>query len=125
MEYITDLLGQLLNAKVEVIAMLGVLCVGYAIRMLPFVPNKYIPLICFVVGTCAYAFLKPTSDVPQTTAHPVLWKCIVGFIISFATWALHKAAIKPIEEKFPWLKSLFDTLSGENSDGKVPPAEPK
>jgi hypothetical protein len=120
MEYITDLINQLLGAKTEVVALLGVIAVGYALRMLPFVPNKYIPALCWLLGTLAYCLLKPVNEVPATTAHPLVWKIVVGFILSFVAWTLHKAAIKPIEDKFPWLKTFFDAVSGESVSDKTP-----
>jgi hypothetical protein len=115
MDIFNDLLNQLLSAKAEVLVAVLCIVVGYACRKFKAFPNRFIPLACLVVGGGVYPLLVPTGDVSYEAAHPTVRCVIIGLIIGFVVWTLHKAILKPLEAKFPWLTNFLDGSSG-NSD---------
>ena len=118
MDFINDLFAQLLDAKAEMLV--GVLCivVGYVCRKVAVFPNRFIPLVCLVVGGIAYPLIVPTGQISYATSHPDVRSVIIGLIIGFMVWTLHKALLKPLEEKLPWLKGFLDGNNGD-SDPKA------
>ena len=113
MDYITDLFNQLLSAKAEVLTAILCIVIGYVCRKISIFPNRFIPLVCLVTGGVVYPLIVPVGDVAYQASHPTVRCVIIGLIIGFAIWTLHKALLKPLEAKFPWLTKFLD---GTNSD---------
>lgn len=116
-DIVNDAFNTLLSASPELITAIICIIIGYVLRAQGWFPNKLIPLTCFLVGAIAYSLIKSTSDLSPKIHNPVVVRAIFGMIIGFAAWIFHKAALKPAEDRFPWLKNFLDTCA----DPSAPP----
>lgn len=101
------------------------LMLGYALKVTAVFPNRCIPSAIMVVGPCLSPFvvgLGDVGDVGRRVPYPdvCIWLQAIcrGFILSAATWMIHHAAIRKIEQK---LASLFG--NGKTEPGTMPEAE--
>lgn len=108
MDIVNDAFNTLLSASPELLTALICIIFGYMLRMVSAFPNKFIPLSCLVVGAVAYSLIKSTADLNPSIHNPAAARAIFGMIIGFAAWIFHKAALKPAEARFPWLKNFLD-----------------
>jgi len=79
-----------------------VVAVGYMIRLLPFVSNKYIPLFAPLIGSLAMWLIAPKDFVDPKWRYPEAVLIIYGFIVGCAAWMAHLLIIQRIED---WLRT--------------------
>ena len=115
MKYLELLLPYLLNPYTA--TFIGVIMLGYLVRLVPFIANKWIPLIGIIVGTVFFSVVILLSEQPDPT-HPVAWRVLygaIGFAISVVAWGFHRLAISRIEDalakKFPAVEQLLSATS--------------
>lgn len=88
----------LLGAPVGVLVGLLCLALGYALKVIPCIDNKWIPTAVIVAGVIFFPLL---SERGETIYRIWIAKNIVlGFIVACLTWLLHNKLLKRIEAKF-------------------------
>jgi len=107
-----DYLNSLLSAldKIQGLSAAALICfgcivLGYILRFIKKFPNDGIPVAVILFGSAMMLFLAD----PRPTAMPArIWSVrnlLVGAIIGFVAWMLHKVVLSKIEEyiakKFP------------------------
>lgn len=101
----------------------GCLILGYVLRNWKRCPNEAIPGFIVMFGALMNAILAG-GDPHESgwyvwTARNVL----IGAIIGWCIWRLHHTVLKPLENKFPWLKFLIpseDDSTKSFTRGNVP-----
>jgi hypothetical protein len=116
MDFVSDLFSQLTALGPEMLVALIVIVLGYVLRFIPAVPNRFIPLACIVLGGILYPLLAPLPKADLAVRHPMTRLALIGILIGFLAWIGHNKFLKPIEDKVPFLKGLLD------DDGAKPPA---
>lgn len=111
-ETLKDIIIQLTKLGPEGLTLVGCWIFGYIIRKIPQINNKFIPLICPFLGMVIYPLLANTESVSGDVKNPIIGLFIIGFALGFISWAVHKALLKGLEEKFPSLKKW---LNGEEN----------
>ncbi len=88
-----------------------VIAIGYLIRLVPWVANRYIPLLAPVVGGVLLPLIAPTGFIADTWKNPTVVLVIYGIIVGVVAWAAHALIISRIEEllssKFPAVGKFF------------------
>lgn len=94
----------LLGAPVGVLVLFACVALGYALKLLPFVDNKWIPLVVIVGGMTLFPMISE-----RAAAEP--WRVWLGkttafgMIVACAAWLLHNRLLKLIEQKLGWFQS--------------------
>lgn len=94
-----------------------IIMLGYALKMIPKFPNKFIPLVSFIVGPILTPFMVKWPDVgdmpsgvrwPEITAWATV--LVMGLLLACLAWILHgKFLRKLIDDKIPALQKTGDT----------------
>ena len=133
MNYINELANTLSKLGPEAFGFLLCIASGYLVKLIPWIPNKAIPVICIIAGPVWYPFLTSTGRVSPDSQHP--WVRIIGtgLIIGVVAWMTHNAVIWRVEN---WIKiKLQGSVSKryrKKTDGSFeevkdnePPTQPK
>jgi hypothetical protein len=110
-EMLDSLILQVTTLKGPSAVVVFIIMLGYALKMVPKFPNKYIPLASFVIGPVLTLILvgppgtgtlSPNLFWPDLAAHV---SCLVtGFLLSCVAWIMHaKFLRKMIDDKVPEL----------------------
>lgn len=94
MDTINDLVGQIAKAPITLLLILALVIVGYVLKSIESIPNKFIPLILMALGAVAMAFLGDTGAVNPETRYPVAVLAVQGVIFAFVAWLLHAQILK-------------------------------
>lgn len=104
-DFVTPFLNDLLQPDSIRIA-LSLIMFGYVIRMIPWIENRWIPMLnCFLIGPALSFFLlgwpsngdiNPNCRWPEACAYVVAYQR--GFLIGVAAWMMHGFVLKKIEE---------------------------
>lgn len=70
------------------------LAYGYAIKLTPFIPNKFIPISVIMFGAAANLALAEATTTLQSISRSLL----TGFIIGTSAWLAHYSIISKIED---------------------------
>lgn len=97
---ITDAINQLINGPAWLLVMAAVIAVGYVVKLIPFVSNKYIPLVCCAFGTIFLPLLSDPKTQMPGRPHPYISFALLGFVLSLVSWLFHGVILKPLEAKF-------------------------
>jgi hypothetical protein len=108
MDFLSDLFSQLTALGPEMLVALIVIVLGYVLRWIPQFPNRLIPIACIFLGGILYPLLGPVPKPDAAIRHPMIRLVLVGILIGFISWVSHNKFLKPLEDKCPWLKGLFD-----------------
>ena len=128
MKYLELILPYLLNPYTA--TFIGVIMLGYLVRLVPFIANKWIPLIGIVSGTVFFSVVILLREQPDPV-HPVAWRVLygaIGFAISVVAWGFHRVAISRLEDalakRFPvvneMLKATSDAARPKQDVAKTP-----
>lgn len=122
-ELVTSFLNDLLNPSAARI-MLSLIMFGYVIRMIPWIENRWIPMLnCFLLGPfLSFVLLgwpsngeiEPACRWPEVCAYVVAYQR--GFLVGVVAWMMHGFVLKKIEE-------ALQKITGEKPP--IPPPEPK
>ena len=76
----------------------AIIIIGYLPRMVPMFPNKWIPIVCLVLGPVIYCLLNPH---PSSESARVFYthSIVVGLFLAVAAWLVHDKWISQIEDK--------------------------
>ena len=116
LETAKNALDTLLKMPAVLLFALALNVLGWVLKRLSFMPNRFIPLI--VVGTSAAGvpFLiakTPTGEMSPYMSNPDLSDLIrrvcIGLLIGFIAWGLHKTLLARAEKWLTGLNSNGDT----------------
>ena len=94
MDLISDLINQVSKAPVTLLLIAALVVIGYVLKSIEAIPNKFIPLILMAVGAVAMAFLGDSGTVNPDTRYPQAVLAVQGVIFAFAAWLLHAQLLK-------------------------------
>jgi hypothetical protein len=117
METLIKLNDQLAGAPAGVLVVFFCIAIGYLLKGISLFRNRYIPLVVVVCSTGLFMALSPTREPNVLLRIWLTRNFIVGFILGFAAWALHKALLQHIEDKIPGLR---DWISKNEPPGPKP-----
>lgn len=90
--------SSLSSAPTGVLVLLACLAAGYIVKFLPFVDNKWIPLIVIVVGLLSFPLLSCRP--PTEPVRVWLVRCLIlGFVSSCFAWLAHNQLLKRLERR--------------------------
>jgi len=82
------------TAPIELVGVLVCIVMGYALKMMPGFPSKYIPSTLFIGTVAFYAFALSPSRAPSSATNPQVFMGMIGAIVWFAAWMLHLTILK-------------------------------
>ena len=98
---------------------LFVVALGYIVRAIPFIENRWIPLIGIVLGSLFFLIVAPLTMKPDPE-HAWNWYVLIwgiGLILSAFAWLIHLTLISKLEDwarnKFPAVDAWFQKTSDE------------
>lgn len=96
-----------------------VITLGYVVRLIPAINNRFIPAIAPLLGGILMPLLAPSGFVGESWKNPIVVLVIYGFIVGVVAWAAHALIISRIEDfirsKIP---SVDRALGGEKQESK-------
>ena len=109
---------------------LFVIALGYIVRAIPAIANKWIPAIGIVVGSVFFMVIAPLT-LKADVAHEWNWYVLlwgIGLILSAFAWLIHLLVISRIEDwartKIPaldtWLTKTSDAKNSTNNNQPNP-----
>lgn len=118
-------INDLYGAPIWVLIVLGTIVFGYILRIAEWFPNKKIPLVVVPFAIIInLVMMWPFHDKKMAHIDMGAWitrQIIVGMILGFVSWVLHKTLLKNLENRIPWLKGMLQD-SGLDT---VPPFPPQ
>src|SRR5687768_15666138 len=108
MEVLSDLLGQLSNAKTEVLFGVALYVIGAVLKRIPAIPNVVIPVVLvFIVGPVVGYFIFDNPGAADfQLKHPEFRAVMIGMIIAAVVCFFHDQIGRYAEKLLPaWLKN--------------------
>lgn len=96
MEYLQDILNQILQLKGAALVGIVLMVLGYILKLVPQVPNGVIPAVVIVGGCVLNPLLSPTpqGDVAYYIRNGVTVDVLHGFLIGAAAWFVHDKVLR-------------------------------
>lgn len=101
-----------------------VIALGYIVRIIPVIQNKFIPLFAVVAGAVLLPLIAPAGYVDEQWKNPTVVLAIYGFIVGVAAWAAHALIIARIEDFISSKVPAVGKLLNQTSDNPKPPNVP-
>lgn len=121
---ILDFLRSLYGLPATALTAIFCLAVGYIVRFIKTVDNKWIPLIVVHVGAALNLILAEPMDAGEISRHWWARNIAIGYIIGLITWLLHNKVLKQYEDKIPFLGPLLAALDADQPDEPDKPKPP-
>lgn len=96
---IKDFIDQLRNATPEMAMVVCLIALGYAFKLVPKLPNKFIPSVLLVLSVIVYPMIADNGKAPYTMRYPVVRQVMTGVVLWFVAWGIHGLVIKKLMEK--------------------------
>ena len=88
----------LINAGAVPFTIASCIIISYFFRYLPIFPNKWIPVVCILVGPVIFPLLNPkAADLSNTAFY--IHSIVGGFFIGILAWLIHDKWISKFESK--------------------------
>ncbi len=110
MSYLDELINTLGKLGPEAFCVVGCIAFGYAVKLVPYIPNKHIPWMCIASGPAIYPFLTDFSRVSPDSQQPIVRIVMTGLILGVVAWLIHNAVIWRLEQ---WLKVKLQAASSK------------
>lgn len=98
-----------------------VIALGYIVRIIPVIQNKFIPLFAVIAGAVLLPLIAPMGYVGEQWKNPTVVLAIYGFIVGVAAWAAHALIIARIEDFISSKVPAVGKLLNNTSDNPKPP----
>ena len=126
-DQIQDATNWLMNLGAVPFTVAACILVGYVCRFIPVIPNKWIPIICIIVGPVVFCIANPhASSVPKSAFF--LHSIIGGLFLGLVAWLLHDKFISNFEDKvtakFPAASVLFTSTAQDGTKTFTKPPTP-
>lgn len=127
MEFLAPYIPYLFNPYTGTI--LFVIALGYIVRAIPLVANKWIPLIGIVMGSIVFTIIAPLT-IATPIVHKFNWYVgmwAAGVVLSAFAWLIHNLALSKLEDwlrdRFPAVDEWFKKTSDDNRNKPQPPPD--
>jgi hypothetical protein len=117
MDTIIKLNDQLMGAPAGVLVIFLSIALGYLLKGIRVFENRFIPLAVVIASTVLFMLLSPTRAVDTPLRIWLTRNFIIGFILGFVAWALHKLVLQHIEDNIPGLNQWI----AQDDKGGPPP----
>lgn len=107
MSYVEELVNTLAKLGPEMFCIVACLSVGYAVRLIPIISNRWIPAICIIAGPTIYPFLTSPGRVSPDSQMPMMRIVFTGLILGVFAFGLHHHVIAHLESKIPGLRNVL------------------
>lgn len=107
MNYLEEFINTLSKLGPEMFAIVACIAFGYVVRLIPFIPNKWIPAACILFAPCVYPFLTSTGRVSPDSVNPMMRIVLTGLVLGVAAFILHDKVIAHIEKYIPGLRKVL------------------
>lgn len=106
MNYLEEPINMLSKSGPELFCIVACIAVGYVIRLIPVISNRWIPAICILSGPATYPFLTSFGRVSPDSVDPRMRIILTGLVLGVAAFILHDKVIAHIEARIPGLGKL-------------------
>ncbi len=113
-----DFITQLLSATPEIAVIACLIALGYALKLVPQLPSKFIPSVLLLVSMVVYPMIADNGKSPYSMRYPIVRQVMTGVVLWFMAWAIHGIVIKKLVEK-------FKLKTGDTTITEKPPEAPK
>ena len=107
MNYLEELVNTLSKLGPEMFCVIACIAFGYVIRLIPAIPNKWIPAACILFAPVVYPFLTSPGRVSPDSVNPMMRIILTGLVLGVAAFVLHDKVITHIESKIPGLRKVL------------------
>lgn len=107
MNYLEEAINTLSKLGPEMFCIVACIAVGYLVRVVPFIPNKWIPSICILAGMFIYPGLTSTGRVSPDAQIPIVRMWFTGLILGALAFAIHDQALSRLEKYIPGLRKVL------------------
>jgi len=121
LEQVTHAVSYMMTAPAAVITIVGCILLGYFIKLVPGLPNKFIPLINLIAGPVMFILME--TGKPTHIAHPQIMFGVIGLGLSMASLAIHKTILRRWID--PKLFKPDDDSAPPFADVEKPKPQPK
>jgi hypothetical protein len=94
---VQDVVNQLKSIGPEVLTVLSVIGVGYVIRSLPFIDNRFIPTICILFGPVAHILIGDPGSTSFKSRNPEVVLGMFGLLYGVIGWVMHHHVLWHVE----------------------------
>ena len=98
-----------------VLTLVFCIALGYFLKMMAWIPNRWIPSVVVPWGMLWNVLLRPP---PPAGALPWQHYCrlvAVGFLIGLAACLIYDKLLSQLEDKWPWLKAFLQAPNGKDT----------
>lgn len=103
-----DFIGGLYGLGGAALTGLSAIVVGYVFRGIKSFPNSAIPVLIIVWSGAVSPLLADPYAPPQNLRLWLAKNIVIGILVGFIAWRLHKTLLKNLEDKIPFLKGILD-----------------
>lgn len=107
MNYVEELINTLSKLGPEMFCVVACIAFGYVIRLIPCIPNKWIPAACILFAPCVYPFLTSFGRVSPDAVDPRVRIILTGLVLGVAAFILHDKVISHIEKYIPGFRKVL------------------
>lgn len=107
MNYLEEAINTLSKLGPEMFCIVACIAVGYVIRLIPSIPNKWIPLACIIVAPVVYPFLTSPGRVSPDSVNPLMRIILTGLILGVLAFALHGQVLARLEKYIPGVRKIL------------------
>lgn len=107
------------SAPIELVGVIVIIILGYALKMAPGFPTRFIPIALFGLSVGFYAFGLSPSKAPSSATNPQLFMGMIGVIVWFVAWMAHTIVLRRfIDDKFLGKDDQGNTVLLKKQDAK-------
>ena len=105
-DQVQDSTNWLMNCGAVPFTVAACIIIGYAFRLIPIFPNKWIPTVCIVIGSILFPLLNPKPS-SETSVAFYSHAIVGGIFLGLVAWLLHDKFISKNENKIPVLGKVL------------------
>ena len=107
MNYLEEIVNTLSKLGPEMFCVVACIAFGYVIRLIPAIPNKWIPAACILFAPLVYPFLTSPGRVSPDSVNPLVRIILTGLVLGVGAFGLHHHVIAHIESKIPGFRKVL------------------
>lgn len=107
MNWLEEAVNILSKLGPEMFCVVSCIAFGYVIRLIPAIPNKWIPAACILFAPLVYPFLTSPGRVSPDSVNPMMRIVLTGLVLGVSAFILHDKVISHIESKIPGLRKVL------------------
>lgn len=107
MNYLEEAINTLSKLGPEMFTIVACIAFGYVIRLIPAIPNKWIPTFCILFAPIVYPFLTSTGRVSPDSVNPMMRIVLTGLVLGVLAFVLHDKVIWHLEKYIPGVRKIL------------------